>query len=60
VSEVVGVGFEIHITQMYHLTCGMALLKELWWKGIASCVRKGALWIDDSGHCSRVNADDCL
>lgn len=37
-SEVVGVGCEIHITQMYHLTCCMALLKVLWWKGMISWV----------------------
>ena len=30
VSEVVGVGCEIHITQMYHVDVLMALLEELW------------------------------
>ena len=29
-SEVVGVGCEIHITQMYHVDVLMALLEELW------------------------------
>ena len=46
-SEIVGVGFEIHITQMYHLTCCMALLKSLVWKRMSSCVGGGALLIDD-------------
>lgn len=45
-SEVVGVGREIHITQMYRLTCEWALL--VGWKKASSLVDGGRRWIFDT------------
>ena len=44
-SEVVGVGCEIHITQMYHVDVLMALLKELWKEIVCCCcVKRGVVY----------------
>lgn len=47
VSEVVGVGCEIHITQMYHLTCCMGFVVGFVEEIGFLCVRRGVSSIDE-------------